>query len=229
MEKRGVLKSWNDGKGFGFIQPEGGGEPLFVHISAMRGDSRPQVGDNVLYVAGRDAQGRPRAQHMRHAGLSLDRPAIRRKPAAARQPAGGNPPKASRRTDAAGIRDLLLKLLIMAALCLLPIWGSLALLGQGMFWVALAYPLVSLFSFCQYWLDKQHAQKGRWRTPENSLHIAELLGGWPGALVAQQVFRHKTRKASFQLVFWAIVALHQGFWLDHLLLGGRYLGHLLPL
>ncbi len=80
MEKRGVLKSWNHGKGFGFIQPEGGGEPLFVHISAMRGDSRPQVGDNVLYVAGRDAQGRPRAQHMGHAGLSLDRPAIRRKP-----------------------------------------------------------------------------------------------------------------------------------------------------
>ena len=229
MEKRGVLKSWNDGKGFGFIQPEGGGEPLFVHISAMRGDSRPQVGDNVLYVAGRAAQGRPRAQHMRHAGLSLDRPAIRRKPAAARQPAGGNPPKASRRTDAAGIRDLLLKLLILAGLCLLPAWGSLALLGQGMFWVALAYPLVSLFSFCQYWLDKQHAQKGRWRTSENSLHIAELLGGWPGALVAQQVFRHKTRKASFQLAFWAIVALHQGFWLDHLLLGGRYLGHLLPL
>ena len=229
MEKRGVLKSWNDGKGFGFIQPEGGGEPLFVHISAMRGDSRPQVGDNVLYVAGRDAQGRPRAQHMRHAGLSLDRPAIRRKPAAARQPAGGNPPKASRRADAAGIRDLPLKLLILAGLCLLPAWGSLALLGQGMFWVALAYPLVSLFSFCQYWLDKQHAQKGRWRTSENSLHIAELLGGWPGALVAQQVFRHKTRKASFQLVFWAIVALHQGFWLDHLLLGGRYLGHLLPL
>ena len=144
MEKRGVLKSWNDGKGFGFIQPEGGGEPLFVHISAMRGDSRPQVGDNVLYVAGRDAQGRPRAQHMRHAGLSLDRPAIRRKPAAARQPAGGNPPKASRRTDAAGIRDLPLKLLILAGLCLLPAWGSLALLGQGMFWVALAYPLVSL-------------------------------------------------------------------------------------
>ena len=229
MEKRGVLKSWNDGKGFGFIQPEGGGEPLFVHISAMRGDSRPQVGDNVLYVAGRDAQGRPRAQHMRHAGLSLDRPAIRRKPAAARQPAGGNPPKSSRRADAARIRDLPLKLLILAGLCLLPAWGSLALLAQGVWWGALAYPLVSLFSFCQYWLDKQHAQKGRWRTPENSLHIAELLGGWPGALVAQQVFRHKTRKASFQLVFWAIVALHQGFWLDHLLLGGRYLGHLLPL
>ena len=37
MERRGVLKSWDDGKGFGFIQPEAGGEQLFVHISAMRG------------------------------------------------------------------------------------------------------------------------------------------------------------------------------------------------
>ncbi|MGV8663884.1 DUF1294 domain-containing protein, partial [Pseudomonas aeruginosa] len=46
------------------------------------------------------------------------------------------------------------------------------------------------------------------------------LGGWPGALVAQQVFRHKTRKLSFQLVFWGIVLLHQSFWLDSLL-GGR--------
>lgn len=229
MERCGTLKSWNDAKGFGFIQPEGGGEPLFVHISAMRGDSRPQVGDKVLYVDGRDAQGRPRAQHMRHAGLSLDRPAIRRKPVAARRSAAGDKPKAARRSDAAGIRDLPLKLLILAGLCVLPAWGSLALLGQGMVWAALAYPLISLFSFCQYWLDKQHAQKGRWRTPENSLHIAELAGGWPGALLAQQVFRHKTRKVSFQLVFWAIVALHQGFWLDHLLLGGRYLSHLLPL
>jgi uncharacterized membrane protein YsdA (DUF1294 family)/cold shock CspA family protein len=234
MERRGTLKSWNDAKGFGFIQPEGGGEPLFVHISAMRGDSRPQVGDTVLYVGGSDAQGRPRAQHMRHAGLSLDRPAIRRKPKESAQSSkpvaakNTRRPRAERSTSP-GMQNLQVKLLVLTALCILPLWGSLALLGQGVFWVALAYPLVSLLSFCQYWLDKQHAQKGRWRTPENSLHIAELAGGWPGALVAQQVFRHKTRKLSFQLMFWAIVVLHQGFWFDHLLLGGRYLGHLLPL
>jgi uncharacterized membrane protein YsdA (DUF1294 family)/cold shock CspA family protein len=234
MERRGTLKSWNDDKGFGFIQPEGGGEQLFVHISAMRGDSRPQVGDAVVYVPGSDAQGRPRAQHMRHAGLSLDRPAIRRKPVESAKPRKSPAKPAARQPRAArpaqaGIHNLPLKLLVLAVLCALPAWGSLVLLERGLVWGLLAYPLVSLFSFCQYWLDKQSAQKGRWRTPENSLHIAELLGGWPGALVAQQVFRHKTRKASFQLVFWLIVAAHQAFWFDQLVLGGRYLGHLLPL
>lgn len=127
------------------------------------------------------------------------------------------------------IRHLKSKLLVLAVFCVLPLWGSLAWLADGTIWAALAYPLVSLFSFCQYGMDKQAAQKGRWRTPENTLHIAELLGGWPGALVAQQVFRHKTRKVSFQLVFWGIVALHQVFWLDRLVLDGRYLGHLLHL
>ena len=233
MEKRGVLKSWNDGKGFGFIQPESGGEPLFVHISAVRGDKRPQAGEAVCYVPGSDAQGRPRAQHMRHADPALDRPAIRRKPSESGKPSRAAAAKSARQSRSerpvrSSIQQLPLKLLV-AALCVLPVGGGLALLERGLVWVLLAYPLVSLFSFCQYWLDKQSAQKGRWRTPENSLHIAELLGGWPGALVAQQVFRHKTRKASFQLVFWAIVALHQAFWIDQLALGGRYFGHLLPL
>ncbi|WP_068827701.1 DUF1294 domain-containing protein [Pseudomonas sp. BMS12] len=231
MELRGTLKSWNDDKGFGFIQPEGAGQPLFVHISAVRGERRPQVGDAVLYVAGADAQGRPRAQHMRHEGLSLDRPAIRRKPKAETSGKSSTAVKAANgaRAERLGIQHFSAKLLMFLGLCALPVWGSLQLLAAGLFWWVLAYPLLSLFSFCQYWLDKQHAQKGRWRTPENSLDIAELLGGWPGALVAQQVFRHKTRKVSFQLVFWSIVLLHQVFWLDRLLLGGRYLGHLVPL
>jgi len=49
------------------------------------------------------------------------------------------------------------------------------------------------------------------------------LGGWPGALLAQQLFRHKTRKLSYQLLFWAIVLLHQVFWAAWLFFGGRFL------
>ncbi|MFP5341147.1 MAG: DUF1294 domain-containing protein, partial [Gammaproteobacteria bacterium] len=50
----------------------------------------------------------------------------------------------------------------------------------------------------------------------------ELAGGWPGALVAQQVFRHKTRKLSYQLTFWLIVVLHQAFWIDLLFIGSGF-------
>ena len=46
MEKRGVLKSWNDGKGFGFIQPEGGSKDVFVHISAVERAGLTGLNDN---------------------------------------------------------------------------------------------------------------------------------------------------------------------------------------
>ncbi|AIL61899.1 DUF1294 domain-containing protein [Pseudomonas alkylphenolica] len=117
------------------------------------------------------------------------------------------------------------KLLVFVGLCLLPLGGALQMLISGQSWLpAVAYPLASLVSFALYWRDKQQARTQGWRTPEKVLHASELCGGWPGALLAQQAFRHKTRKLSFQLSFWAIVALHQLFWIDHLLLGGRWLG-----
>lgn len=99
-------------------------------------------------------------------------------------------------------------------------WRLADVPGRTGLWPLLAYPLASLLAFALYWQDKRSAARGDWRTPEVRLHLFELLGGWPGALVAQQVFRHKTRKLSFQLVFWGIVLLHQLFWLDSLL-GGR--------
>lgn len=123
----------------------------------------------------------------------------------------------------------IIKLLALAVLCFLPLLGAAQLLFQtGFVWVLLAYPLVSLISFMQYWQDKANALRGRWRVPENALHLLELLGGWPGALMAQQCFRHKTRKMSYQLVFWAIVAAHQAAWVAWLLLDGAFLSGLLP-
>lgn len=128
-----------------------------------------------------------------------------------------------------GVRNLRVKLLALAGLCLLPGLGAAQMAWNGQSWLPLAlYPCVSLISLLLYWQDKQQARNQAWRTPEKVLHASELLGGWPGALLAQQLFRHKTRKLSFQLTFWAIVALHQLFWLDQVLLGGHWLA-LLPI
>ena len=66
----------------------------------------------------------------------------------------------------------------------------------------------SVCAFIAYALDKSAARKNRWRIPERTLHILALMGGWPGALAAQKIYRHKSRKRSFQLVFWTTVLVH---------------------
>jgi uncharacterized membrane protein YsdA (DUF1294 family) len=63
--------------------------------------------------------------------------------------------------------------------------------------VALFYGVSSLVCAVAYAQDKWAAQAGRWRVRESSLLLLGLVGGWPGAIVAQQLLRHKTRKPSF--------------------------------
>jgi uncharacterized membrane protein YsdA (DUF1294 family)/cold shock CspA family protein len=74
------------------------------------------------------------------------------------------------------------------------------------------YALMSILTVHQYNLDKSDAREGRWRTSEANLHFFELAGGWPGALFAQYFYRHKYRKVSYQIVFWAIVLVHGVSW-----------------
>lgn len=68
------------------------------------------------------------------------------------------------------------------------------------------YLVLSVATFVVYGADKRAAVAGRWRTTESTLLVLGLLGGWPGGALAQQVFRHKRRKGSFQLKFWLSVA-----------------------
>lgn len=75
-----------------------------------------------------------------------------------------------------------------------------------------AYLAASLISYVLYCLDKAAAGKGRQRTPEATLHLVDFLGGWPGALLAQYQFRHKTLKASFQSFFWLTVLANVGLY-----------------
>ena len=72
----------------------------------------------------------------------------------------------------------------------------------------LVYVIMSVITVCAYGLDKYKAQKGLWRIPEKTLHILELCCGWPGALLAQRLLRHKSYKKSFRIVFWIMVVLN---------------------
>jgi uncharacterized membrane protein YsdA (DUF1294 family) len=74
--------------------------------------------------------------------------------------------------------------------------------------VLMFYLLASTVCFIAYALDKSAARAGARRTPERTLLLLGLAGGWPGAVLAQQWLRHKTRKQSFQGLFWLSVAAH---------------------
>lgn len=100
--------------------------------------------------------------------------------------------------------------LLLGALCVAPIWACWQLAGMVPWRALLGYAAgISVATFVVYRHDKKRAQSSGWRTPESTLHLLELLGGWPGAFVAQRWLRHKTAKRSFQVSFWLIVGLHQ--------------------
>ena len=81
----------------------------------------------------------------------------------------------------------------------------LVLLDQASPLLLLAYAVLSGVALVMYRADKVAAQKGAWRTPEANLHAVAFLGGWPGALVARPLFRHKTTKQPFRTIFWCTV------------------------
>jgi uncharacterized membrane protein YsdA (DUF1294 family) len=100
--------------------------------------------------------------------------------------------------------------------------GALAavLLGLAPACVLAAYLMLGAVSFAVYGFDKRAARRGDWRVTEASMHGIDLIGGIAGGLLAQLVFRHKTRKESFAAVsalIWAghiaaLGALLAGFW-----------------
>jgi len=102
----------------------------------------------------------------------------------------------------------LFSLLLLAALLILPV---LAVRAQGWDarWVTAYAGLISLVTYRTYASDKHRARTGNLRIPEAHLHFLELLGGWPGAWIAQRRLRHKCVKGSYQVTFGFIILIHQ--------------------
>lgn len=100
---------------------------------------------------------------------------------------------------------------VLPAFCLVFVYAAWAWKMPG--WVPALYTGASVLSLWAYAMDKSAAQRGARRTPEKTLHLLALAGGWPGALLAQGWLRHKTVKAEFRAVFWTTVAFNIGAFL----------------
>ena len=185
MRFEGTLTSWNDDRGFGQIESSQGGEPIFVHVSAWpRGSNRPQLGHLVTFEVELGPKGK-RAKNVQPLR-------VRRQP---RQSARAGRAQWGTATLFV-IPAFLAVYVVVAAVWRLPLW------------VAGLYVGLSAAAFIVYAADKSAASNGGWRTPESTLHLLALSGGWPGALLAQQVLRHKSTKQPFRKVFWVTALLN---------------------
>lgn len=195
MEQLGKVHDWNDERGFGFIaplEPTANGGRTFFHIrDYQQAGRRPEAGELVKYLATAQTDGRWRATRVRRA---VTRPV----PKAASTPR----PLGSNAVAAAGFAALIL----LPAYCVLLGWAIRA--GKLPLEFAFAISLLCLLTFMAYVFDKRAAQGDRQRVPETHLHLLELAGGWPGALLAQRVIRHKNRKRRYQAGFWVMVVLN---------------------
>ena len=188
----GRLSEWHADKGYGFVVPHDGGARVFVRIKAFQVSSRrPAQGDLISYALGTDAKGRVNAVDVRFAGQRVAQPPPRVRAEPRSSNARPNP-----------VPRMTLGLIVLAAVV------ASAALGKLPAIVALLCLAMSVVSYFAYWYDKDMAGARQRRVPEGTLHLLDLLGGWPGGLIAQQQFRHKTVKASFQTGFWMTVVLN---------------------
>lgn len=181
MRYQGKIDNWKDDRGFGFITQKPAGKRVFVHISSFLNRQRRPVGnENVSYELKTDTNDR----------LQAVRVAFSDEPLPLISPASLN------------------KLPLLFIVAFGVFISTATVIGRLPMVVLGAYLVSSAIAFIAYTFDKSAAKNDRWRVKENTLHFFALVGGWPGALAAQRLLRHKSRKQSFQVVFWITVFLN---------------------
>lgn len=195
MHKQGKVVRWDVDRGFGFIRSPDTTADVFFHIRDFRGPGAPGEGLAVSYQEIHVGGKGPRAMAVQAVAARKDTSGRRPVPVVRRPAQSGKPDPM--------MPWVLLLAVACAALLVWAVWMRRLPVP-----ILLAGPLVNALTFWFYWRDKHAAQKGAWRTPENTLHGLSLIGGWPSARIAQQVLRHKSAKASFQQVYWLTVVVN---------------------
>lgn len=86
-------------------------------------------------------------------------------------------------------------------LLILAVVGSILTSYPVVMWLL----LINVLTMIMYGADKMAARKGMRRVPEATLLVFGVTGGWPGAILGQQLFRHKTQKQPFKTYFFISV------------------------
>lgn len=182
---QGRLVSWDDERGFGFIEAEGLNAPVFMHVKFLRAKhQRPVAGDVIRFALGRGRDGGPAASDAEILGA---------------------PPPPPRKVQRPSMLDVSR---LLAAVAIL-VGATIAYaVNVAPLWFPAIYFVMTLGSGIAYWLDKMFAREHRQRVSENMLHFADSFFGIAGGLFAQHVFRHKTRKRSFRAVTRLIFIAH---------------------
>ncbi|MDN7127214.1 cold shock and DUF1294 domain-containing protein [Pseudidiomarina sp. 1APR75-33.1] len=176
MRKKGTLIKWKAEQGYGFIRPATGSKEIFVHINSFVKRNRiPQIGCVLEYTEQRQRDGKIRAVDVRYCNASNF------------------------------TFNYSLTFAIVIALIYLAAIVYYAFIGRIWYGYPFIAAAMSVVTYMAYARDKYAAEASYRRTAENTLQLLALIGGWPGALIAQQQFRHKTRKLSFRVVFWLVV------------------------
>ena len=183
MRTQGKITHWNEQKGYGFITPASGAKQVFVHISSFGNrQNPPKLNQAVSFSMSTDKQGRPCAVQVRRAGETSPKTA----------------------------KFFTSFFMILIAIAFIAFVNVSVLLFDIPIQVLYLYLATSVLTLLLYAKDKWAAKRDAWRTPEGTLHLLSLLGGWPGALVAQQLLRHKSSKQDFRSMFWITVILNCG-------------------
>lgn len=190
MRDQGRLVEWFDEKGYGFIQPnDDSKDRVFLHIKDFaRQGPRPILGCALEYNVIVDAQGRYRAQQVSYLKAS--------------QTQKSRTSKVSPKKTEQGQRWSPMQIASVAYIVFLAL---LVLLGRLSGLVLLLISVMNAVSYWFYAQDKEAAQNGQRRVPENTLHLLSFLGGWPAAWLAQQKLRHKTQKQPFRKIYFCTI------------------------
>ncbi|WP_417392524.1 DUF1294 domain-containing protein [Gimesia sp.] len=178
MRLQGKITRWDNEKGFGFISSQDDDSTVFVHISAFS------------HTARRPEAGDPVSYETDH------------------DKNGKTRAENVRFFDQSAGSHLLSAPAVSFTLLFVGFLLVSVYFNRISWLVLIVYFAASFVTFFAYAWDKSAARRGKWRTTESNLHVLALAGGWPGALAAQRLLRHKSSKRNFLLVYWITVFLN---------------------